>query len=73
MESHTIENKLFQKMNFVMNAVEQGWTVKKIDEQYIFTKKHEGKREVFKADYLETFLRGNLRFPLTPSLPGAGD
>lgn len=48
-------------MNFVMNAVESGWTVKKIDEQYIFTKKHEGKREVFKADYLETFLRGNLR------------
>ena len=61
MESQTIENKTFQKMNFVMNAVESGWTVKKIDEQYIFTKKHEGKREVFKADYLETFLRGNLR------------
>ena len=51
----------FQKMNFIMNAIETGWTVKKVDENYIFTKKHEGKREVFMADYLEKFIDKNMR------------
>jgi hypothetical protein len=51
----------FQKMNFIMNAIEMGWSVKKSDENYIFTKKHEGKREVFMADYLEKFIDKNMR------------
>ena len=51
----------FQKMNFIMNAIETGWTVKKNDDNYIFTKKHEGKREVFMADYLEKFIDKNMR------------
>ena len=36
-----------QKMAFIYNALEKGWTVKKIDNQYIFYKKHEGKKEVY--------------------------
>ena len=51
----------FQKMNFIMNAVETGWTVKKNEDNYIFTKKHEGKREVFMADYLEKFIDKNMK------------
>lgn len=39
-----------------MNALHDGWTVKKRGESYIFTKKHEGKREIFMDNYLETFL-----------------
>lgn len=50
-----------QKMSFIMNAIETGWSVKKSDDNYIFTKKHEGKREVFMADYLEKFIDKNMR------------
>lgn len=55
-----IDKKLFQKMMFISNAVEHGWTVKKSDETYVFKKKHEGRREYFDEKYLETFLASNL-------------
>lgn len=48
-----------KKMIFIMNALEKGWSVKKIEESYIFTKKHEGKREVFCENYLEKFVKSN--------------
>ena len=48
-----------KKMVFIMNALEKGWTVKKSDDSYIFTKKHEGKREVFRENYLERFVQSN--------------
>ena len=51
----------FQKMNFIMNAIETGWSVKKSDDNYIFTKKHEVKREVFMSDYLEKFIDKNMK------------
>jgi hypothetical protein len=44
-----------------MNAIETGWSVKKNDDNYIFTKKHEGKREVFMSDYLEKFIDKNMK------------
>lgn len=49
----------FQKMMFIMNALSSGWTVKKTNDSYIFTKKHEHKREVFETEYLETFVQTN--------------
>lgn len=53
-------NKIFlQKMIFITNALEQGWTVKKNEDSYIFSKKHENKREIFQEDYLETFVTSN--------------
>lgn len=55
-----IEKKQFQKMIFIMNALEQGWKVKKSNDSYIFTKKHENRREIFQENYLETFLLSNL-------------
>ena len=54
-----IDKKQFQKMMFVTNALEQGWTVKKSQESYIFTKKHENRREIFQENYLESFLISN--------------
>ena len=48
------------KTVFIMNALESGWKVEKKDGRYIFTKKHEGKREVFMEDYLENFIKFNL-------------
>lgn len=55
-----INKKDFQKMIFIMNALNQGWKVQKEDESFIFTKKHEGKKEIFKSDYLEKFIGSNL-------------
>ena len=60
MEHHNISKKDFQKMVFIMNALNDGWKVQKTIDEYIFTKKHEGKREIFKSDYLETFIYSNL-------------
>ncbi len=57
----SIDAITFQKMNFIMNAIESGWSVKKSDDNYIFTKKHEGKREVFMSDYLEKFIDKNMK------------
>lgn len=50
----------FQKMTFVYNALQDGWTVKKQDDSYIFRKKHEGKKEVFLDTYLSKFVKSNL-------------
>jgi hypothetical protein len=55
-----IDSAIQQKMKFIMNALENGWSVKKIEDQYVFTKKHEGRREVFMTDYLEKFIEKNM-------------
>lgn len=54
-----IEKPVFQKMMFLINALEEGWSIKKSNDSYIFTKKHENKREIFQEDYLENFLLTN--------------
>ena len=48
-----------QKMVFIYNALEKGWAVKKNKNSYIFTKNHEGKKEVFLDDYLKHFMTEN--------------
>ncbi len=42
-----IEKPVFQKMMFLTNALEEGWSIRKSNDSYIFTKKHENKREIF--------------------------
>ena len=54
-----IEKPVFQKMMFLTNALEEGWSIRKQKDSYIFTKKHENKREIFQEDYLENFLLTN--------------
>ena len=54
-----IEKPVFQKMMFLTNALEEGWSIRKSKDSYIFTKKHENKREIFQEDYLENFLLTN--------------
>ena len=54
-----IEKPVFQKMMFLTNALEEGWSIRKSNDSYIFTKKHENKREIFQEDYLDTFLLTN--------------
>ena len=42
-----------------MNALDEGWSIKKSKDSYIFTKKHENRQEIFQEDYLEKFLLTN--------------
>jgi len=50
----------FQKMVFLYNALENGWSIKKRKGKYIFAKNHEGKKEVFDETYLSTFMKQNM-------------
>ena len=54
-----MNKKQFQKMIFITNALDQGWSVKKSQDSYIFTKKHENRREIFQENYLENFIIQN--------------
>ena len=58
--NNNINDKQLKIMIFLMNALEKGWCIKKRKDQFIFTKKHEGKKEVFSNEYLLTFMKENL-------------
>jgi hypothetical protein len=49
-----------QKMIFIFNSIEHGWSVKKRKDSYVLTKNHEGKREVLEDSYLLKFMKTNL-------------
>ena len=55
----SLQKKDFQKMVFLYNTLENGWTIKKYKDAYVFTKKHENRKEVFDSDYLEKFIETN--------------
>jgi hypothetical protein len=55
-----ISKKDYMKQTFIMNALENGWNVKKRNESYIFTKKHENKKEIFQENYLEEFIQKSI-------------
>jgi len=57
-----MERKEFQKLLFLSNALEQGWAIKKRNDTYIFTKKHENRCEIFQEDYLEKFILSNIGY-----------
>jgi hypothetical protein len=54
-----IDNIKFQKMLFLFNAINDGWSIKKRKDSYIFTKNHEGKKEILLDSYLLSFMKGN--------------
>ena len=49
-----------QQLSFIYNAIDAGWAVKKRENKYIFSKKHEGKKEVYLETYLQKFVEANL-------------
>jgi hypothetical protein len=59
-ETNNIDNIEWQKMNFIYNALDSGWSIKKINKSYIFSKNHEGKKEIFDEQYLAIFIKDNL-------------
>jgi len=58
-DNGVLDSVKLQKMVFLYNALENGWTLKKKKDLYIFTKNHEGKKEVYLDDYLKRFMKGN--------------
>jgi hypothetical protein len=52
----------FQKMLILFNSIEQGWSVKKKNNSYVFTKQHENKKEIIEDSYLIKFMKTNLDF-----------
>lgn len=57
---HLMDYKSLQKMIFIHNALLDGWTVTMKNDKYIFTKKHEGRKEVLSDDYLRAFIERNI-------------
>ena len=55
-----IDSTKFQKMVFLYNALDNGWSIKKKQDSYIFTKNHEGKKEIFDESYLAIFMKDNM-------------
>ena len=47
-------------MLLLFNSIEQGWTVKKRNDSYVFTKNHENKKEIIDNSYLLKFMKTNL-------------
>lgn len=54
-----IDKIKFQKMVFLYNALDNGWSIKKRNNSYIFSKNHEGKKEIFESSYLSIFMKEN--------------
>jgi predicted RNA binding protein YcfA (HicA-like mRNA interferase family) len=57
-----IDNRTLQKCVLIMNALESGWSVKKRKGSYVFSKKHEGRKEILRDGYLAKFLEDNMEF-----------
>ncbi len=61
--THKMDYYLFKKMGFIYNAIEDGWNVCKKNDKYIFTKKHEGTKEIYNNQFLSRFMNDNLKSP----------
>ena len=51
--TEVIKNK---KHKFIFNAIEDGWTVRKEKDLYIFTKEKSTDKNIFSEEYLQNFI-----------------
>ncbi len=59
--TNNIDSITMKKMAFFYNALDDGWTIKKMKgDKYLFTKNHEGKKQVFMDSYLTEFIKSNM-------------
>lgn len=49
-----------QKMVLIHNALNDGWTIKKKKDTYVFVKKHKNNKKYLTDSYLNTFIQTNL-------------
>jgi len=59
-EDFSPDMQTIRKMAFIFNAVNDGWTIAKKIDSYHFTKKHEGRKEVYSDAYLKEFIERNM-------------
>ena len=67
MEKTSKDFVLNKKIQFIYNAIEDGWVVKKKGEHYIFTKNHNNEKEIFTESYLNNFIIKYINKTNTPS------
>ena len=49
-----------QKMVLIYNALNDGWTIKKKNDTYVFVKKHKNNKKYLTDSYLNTFIKTKL-------------
>lgn len=59
-DKSNISQLQLHKLNFIHNALQDGWCVEQKKNKYIFTKPHDNKKEVFLDNYLEQFIYKNI-------------
>ena len=59
-ENFKVDAIKFQKMLLLFNSIEHGWSVKKRNDSYVFTKNNENKKEIIDNSYLLQFMKTNL-------------
>jgi hypothetical protein len=59
-DKNDIDKTTLHKMILLFNALEEGWTIKRNDDSYVFSKNHEGKKEILLDSYLLKFMKANL-------------
>ena len=62
------DNYFIQKMNFINNALEDGWTIKKNKDKYVLTKNHEGKSAFWLAVDSDDFKENSPRYLIAKKL-----
>lgn len=50
------DDKSVSMLIFIGNALDDGWTVRKKSNGYVFSKKHHGRTKYFSSEYLEQFV-----------------
>ena len=59
-DKNDIDKTTLHKMIILFNALEDGWTIHRNNQSYVFSKNHEGKKEILLDSYLLKFMKTNL-------------
>ena len=59
-DKNDIDTTTLHKMILLFNALEDGWTIQRNNKSYVFSKNHEGKKEILLDSYLLKFMKTNL-------------
>lgn len=54
---NNIDTITFHKMVLIYNALNDGWSIEKINNKIIFTKNHQGENKYYLENYLSTFMK----------------
>tara|TARA_B100001093_G_scaffold227782_1_gene218397 strand:- start:809 stop:1042 length:234 start_codon:yes stop_codon:yes gene_type:complete len=58
--ANSIDMITLQKMTLIYNALENGWSIKKRNNCYVFKKKHNNEKKIYLDNYLRRFMIKNM-------------